>query len=208
MDVQRQQLRRLAVSLPGELQREGDALRRFGVPTPRQRPRIAGDSADPSAVLADLLTILHRQGFLIDETLLDAIALDSVAGRDVVPAVDGKDRTATNVTSTTGVDLTSLQVTPTLKSGRIYALLFVGGIAANAPTSDFIFAGSNVDGDIFLDQSDTGTVGGERTLMFAGFKLGVAGAGAAVTMSCRMRVGSGTGTVNAGACLGFAVETG
>lgn len=125
----------------------------------------------------------------------------TAASAVIAPKVDVAYRTHTsgNITSTTGTALSSLQGSVTLTTGYIWDLFFQGTIAANAPAGDFIFAGAIVDGDVF-GYSDTGTVGGERPLPFGGYKLGVTGDGAAHTASCYMKVGSGTGTVNAGFC--------
>lgn len=105
-----------------------------------------------------------------------------------------------NVTSTTGTNISSLSVGLTLTAGITWDLYFEGSVNANAPTADFIFAGANVESTVF-GWTDTGTVSGERSLGFAGYKLGVAGDGAVHTAYCRMKVGSGTGTINTGVCM-------
>lgn len=109
-----------------------------------------------------------------------------------------------SVSSTTGVDIASLTCTVTLISGFIYDMFFMGSVNANAPSSDFIYAGSNVDGTI-AGYTDTGTVGGERALGFVGVKQGVSGDGSSHSAAAHMKVGSGSGSINAGWALLIAI---
>lgn len=147
---------------------------------------------------------LNITGGGVSTSVQGGVATATFNGNAPLVDVDYRTSGSGNITSTTGTNLSSLQASVVLTAGKIWDLFFEGSINCNAPAGDFIYAGCMVDG-VEFGWTDTGTASGERALGFAGYKLGVRGDGAAHTANCRMKVGSGTGTVNSGWCKLVAV---